>query len=701
MGAPNWWTTRRFGLLVHANVATVPAFAPVGQYASWYRAHIDGGVSDVLLHPSPLVESLAHHRDRWSHIDHYDDFMPFLTFEHWDADAWTGLAQDAGMGYAVIVAKHHDGWCWWDAPDTERTVLQHGPGRNVLGEFAAACERAELAFGTYYSLLDWRDDRYGDCQFVEQVVHPHVLDLVERYGSRFLWGDGHWGRGESHWRSDELIARCHRVDPGIVVNDRWWWNGPGVASYEYRLPDDIVTSAWEHRRGIGSSLSLNRAEPDDHLLSGPDIVALLTEVVAKGGHLLLSIGPDATGALPPVHAERLRAAGRWVRAHQELIDTARPWTRWGDATTRYLVTDDGLHAVDLDGSGHFDAVVRDAGTVTSVTDAAGDSVGFVQGDAGLTLDLRPGADHRWPTVFRIALDEPPPAPIALFGDDTSPPRHLADELVGVKRGDIVRLGEGRYLGPARIPDGVTVRGLGPDRTVIDGIESEAVVLGARSRIEHCALTGGGDRIVWLPKSAISIVGHHAAMIGCRVDGHVDITAADVKVSSCAATGLIARHADRLVVARCHVSGMNWDCGIDLQDGSNQLIESCEFDALLVAIRCTGTIGTVVRNNAVTARWWGVQLIDGEGAQVSGNSFESTMRAVDVDGGTLAEVTGNAVRSGDSGCVVQRGAADCSVAGNHWERCRIGLLAWEAGAVRHHDNTAIDLSEPDAAVVIGP
>ena len=119
------------------------------------------------------------------------------------------------------------------------------------------------------------------------------------------------------------------------------------------------------------------------------------------------------------------------------------------------------------------------------------------------------------------------------------------------------------------------------------------------------------------------------------------------------------------------------------------------------IRCTGTVATVIRNNAMAARWWGVQLIDGEGAHVSGNSFEGTMRAVDVDGGTLAEITGNAVRSGDSGCVVQRGAADCSVAGNYWERCRIGLLAWEAGAVRHHDNTAIDLSEPDAAIVIGP
>ena len=78
-----------------------------------------------------------------------------------------------------------------------------------------------------------------------------------------------------------------------------------------------------------------------------------------------------------------------------------------------------------------------------------------------------------------------------------------------------------------------------------------------------------------------------------------------------------------------------------------------------------------------------------------------MRAVDVDGGTLAQVTGNAVHDGDSGCLVQRGASDAEVTGNHWERCRVGLLAWDAGQVRHHDNAVVDLLEPDALSVVGP
>jgi hypothetical protein len=132
MGAPRsrdhqWWDQRRFGLLVHTSTAAVPAWAPIGQYAEWYRAHLDGTAKDVLLHPSPMVETIAHHHDRWAHVERFDDFTELLTFDAFDADEWAQLAVDAGMSYTVMVAKHHDGLCWWDAPRTDHTVVAAGP----------------------------------------------------------------------------------------------------------------------------------------------------------------------------------------------------------------------------------------------------------------------------------------------------------------------------------------------------------------------------------------------------------------------------------------------------------------------------------------------------------------------------------------------------------------------------------------------
>ncbi|MEZ5296722.1 MAG: alpha-L-fucosidase [Ilumatobacteraceae bacterium] len=92
---------------------------------------------DANLHPTSLVEALHYHRDRWAHVEDYDDFFPFLHFDEFDPGAWAALARDAGMSYAIMTAKHHDGLCWWDAPGTDRTVLHDGPARNVLGQFAA------------------------------------------------------------------------------------------------------------------------------------------------------------------------------------------------------------------------------------------------------------------------------------------------------------------------------------------------------------------------------------------------------------------------------------------------------------------------------------------------------------------------------------------------------------------------------------
>ncbi|HEY3484758.1 MAG TPA: right-handed parallel beta-helix repeat-containing protein, partial [Ilumatobacteraceae bacterium] len=264
-----------------------------------------------------------------------------------------------------------------------------------------------------------------------------------------------------------------------------------------------------------------------------------------------------------------------------------------------------------------------------------------------------------------------------------------------------QLGEGRYVGPAHVPDGVTVRGLGPGRTVIDGDTAAAITLGAGSRVEHVTLVGGGERVAWFPVPVVRITGPSAAMLGCVVHGHVVVSAHRAKIRACEVLGVVARGVDGLVVARSRVKGMRWDVGIDVTDGAGHLVDTCEIDGHLCAIRFAGTIASTVRGCTVRARWWGVHLAGCDGTAVIGNDVGATMRAADVDGGTLNHVEGNVVHDGDSGCIVERGASQTVVAGNRWERCRIGLLAWDVGDISHRDNAAIDLHEPEHTVAIGP
>jgi alpha-L-fucosidase len=701
MAAADWWDRRRFGMMIDVSMATVPAWAPIGQDASWYRAHIDGGTRDVHLHPSPLVESLHHHHERWPHVDSYDDFFPFLHFDSFDPDDWAAVARDAGMGYAVMTAKHHDGLCWWDARGTDRTVLHDGPARNVFGQFAAACERADVMLGASYSLLDWSDARYPTDRYVDEVLHPHVLDLIRRYGIAMLRGEGQWGAGSERWRSDELHAAARLDRPDLLIDDRWWASSADLVTVEHRLPSDIVEGEWEFRRPLGSSAGYNRAEPDHLLMHAPDIAALLTEVVAKGGHLMLQIGPDASGQLPESIVERLRAVGGWARRNQRLIDAGRPWTHWGDAMSRMIVVDGDLFAVDTRGLGRFGALGARAGRVHSITDDAGVLVDFDQRESGVQLRRPPRKAQRMPAVYRIELEPPPAAPIALFAPEHPGPIDLAPLLADASKGEVVQLGDGTYLGPVRVPDGVTLRGLGPDRTTIDGMESTSVTLGAGSRLEHCRLTGGGTRIGRLPLRTVVLAGTGGSIVGCAVDGHVEVAADRARVVSSSGAGVVARDVDHVEVLRSTFTGMGTDTGIRIVGGTGHQVDGCELRDHLVAVELMGTVGAGVLHNGLRARWWGVRLVDTEGTEVTGNTVERTMRAVDVDGGTGAVVTGNVARDGDSGCVLHDGASQAEVTGNFWERCRIGLLMWGSVAVRDRDNTSVELGDPDGARVSGP
>jgi alpha-L-fucosidase len=707
MTVATWWQQRRLGVFVHANLATVPAWAPIGQYAEWYRSHLGEPVADVILHPSPMAEVLAHHRDRWEHVARYEDFWPLLDFDRFDPDAWAGLAAEAGAGYTVMVTKHHDGLCWWDAPGTRRTVLHEGPRRDVFGEYAAAARRAGLVVGTYYSLLDWADPRYPGPAYVDEVLHPHVLDLVERHGSQVLWGDGHWGHGPDTWRSDELLDRARALGTDLVVNDRWWSTGADVRTFEYETPDDVLTDPWELCRGLGPSFGHNRTERAEHLLDAAGIVALYTEVLAKGGNLLLGVGPAADGTIPELQATPLREAGHWIRRH-DLLARSVPWTRWGDAHSRHLCIDDALHAIDLGGRGRLDGLGRAAGRVLDVCDLDGAPVAWEQFDDHLAIRRLDRLPVDLAVVYRVALEAPAARPPSLFGDapldevvHDPGPIPLAPLLAEAGPGQVVQLGEATYLGPAHVPDGVTLRGLGADRTVIDGVSGVALTVGAGARVEHLTVSGCGTRIAWFALPAVRMVGRRGLLVGCTVEGHVMVDADDGTVRACRANGVVARGVDRCTVSRSVLHGNRWDVGVELDGGTGHLVESSELREHLAGVTARGTTNLVVRGNAISGRWWGIRLVGVEGAEVTGTTVTATMRAVDVDGGSWVTVHGNVVLDGDSGCIVQQGATEVTVAGNRWERCRIGVLVWDAGEVVGHDNAAVDLHEPEHQLQTGP
>lgn len=702
---PSWWNERRYGLFVHSNVATVPSFSPVGEYADWYWSHMGTDqLADVLLHPTPMAEVLAFHRDRWAHVERYDDFIPFLSYHRFDADEQLELATSAGMKYLVHVTKHHDGFCWWDAPGTRRTSVLQGPKRNVMAELAEACRSTDVLFGTYYSLLDWHDQRYPRAAYVDNVLHPHVLDLVERYGSQILWGDGHWGHGPDVWRAEALIHKAQqlaaRQGHELIVNDRWWHPSPDFTTYEYNAPADIQLTPWELCRGVGPSFCHNRAERAEHMLTPSALLDLLTEVIAKGGNLLLNVGPSVDGSISALQQHPIREVGRWVNRHREIIHGSRPFDQWGDAQVRYVRVDDDVIAVDLTASTQFTlaGLTPDRYVVRSIGADDGCDVQWEQRADGVTVTRLDRSPTGLAGIYRIGL-HPVAERIRLFDQGADSPRPLQPLLDSAKPGDIVQLADGTYQGPITVPDGITLRGMGWDRTTIVGGGQAAVHVGAGARLEHVSLSEGPKRFFNFHAPIAVINGAGAAIVGCHCDGHVIIAADDAVVQSVSGHGIVGI-AERITIERCTLKGMRWDVGIELTGGSGHSVVQNEVVDHLCNVRLRDASASVISENRFEGRWWAVHLANCDHVAVIENNIQHTMRAVDVQSGNGAIVTGNWIADGDSGALVEMGATDTSVIDNHIERCRIGVLVWDAPTTRVGPNTFVDLHEEDP-VVIGP
>ena len=710
----SWWAKRRFGISIEASLASVPSWAPLGENPHRYASFLDGSVTSTPVNTaSPMPEVLAHHRDRWGHVERYDDFVGLLTFDGFDAERWAELARTAGAGFLVATARHHDGWAWWDTARSPRRLTDDGPRRNVIAELAAACERNGLPLGAFMALSGvGTPDEIG-------AVHDEALDLVQRHGVTGLWAAEATGPHDD-WRGAELLGRLRSVEPGVVINNGWrapladgTAASPIVITHVGRPPAEPTDGRWEVVCGLGRSFGHNRAEPTADLLGPTAIIDRYTEAIAKGGHLRLSIGVGADGVIPDEVADRLTDAGDWIRRFSSSIEPCRPWTTWGDDTVRYLDDEGSVIAIDLHGTGNFPALGAEQVAVVDVErldgpdDPGGDAPVWTQRADALSIARRPGpAPSTGPSVYRVALGEATER-IALFELEPTAPTPLAALVDNASSGDIVQLGEGDYAGPVTVPVGVVLRGLGAGRTRIvtptsDGIATSqaAVTLSRHARLEHVTVVGDTSVADARRVAPVRVGGPFGTVLGCEVVGPIDVTADDAIVRATRASAVTASGADRLLVSRCTLSGDGHAAAISIDGGSDHEVESCRVEGHRCGVALDGALGCAVRGNQLETSRCGVRARQSERVHVHGNQIRSSMRAIEIDGGSDVMIDGNSVSHSDSGCMVRGGATDVTVAGNHWHACRTGLITWSADPT-HRDNICVELLDPDATVVSGP
>lgn len=185
-----------------------------------------------------------------------------VVFPKIDVTQWVAVARDAGMKYAVLTTKHHDGFCLWPSAHTEYSVRNSPQHLDIVGEFVNACRNAGVKPGFYYSTWDRHCPFYEDDQRYAEYMRNQISELARNYGDVFEWWfDGSWDKDHPtrkweynpEWENDaslkslrgeryewkKLYTLIHQLQPGTIVLHNSSSDRPGRIKY---LPCDARTA---------------------------------------------------------------------------------------------------------------------------------------------------------------------------------------------------------------------------------------------------------------------------------------------------------------------------------------------------------------------------------------------------------------------------------------------------------------------------
>lgn len=357
------WQDLKFGVLFHWGIYAVP-----GIVESW-------SICDEGWITRDTTMTYQQYKDwYWGMSDKLNptDFNP---------EQWADVMQQAGMKYMIFTTKHHDGFCMYDSKYTDFTITRHAfrdhPKRDVLKYVLDAFRNKQFMIGTYFSKPDWhcqdywwdvfptkrgRNVNYDIKQWpwrwerFKQFTYNQMEEILSRYGQvDILWLDGGWVCKENNQDIDmpriAQMARSHQ--PGLIMVDRTI-RGPyeNYQTPEKTIPETQLNFPWESCIPLSDDWGW---VPRPRWKSPEKVISTLVEIVAKGGNLVLGVGPTPQGLIQPEAVTRLNAIGEWLKQNGKAIyntvttpiyNDGQVWfTADKDGKTRYAIylLDEGKH----------------------------------------------------------------------------------------------------------------------------------------------------------------------------------------------------------------------------------------------------------------------------------------------------------------------------------------------------------------------
>lgn len=321
-GNTQWFTDNAFGLFLHWGIYSV-----AGITESWC-------MKKMASEDDPSCISSG-----WS-VKDYEALAQKFKAENYDPSSWAKAAKNAGMKYAVLTAKHHDGYCLFDTQTKDFNSVKTAPGRDLVAPYVEAFRNEGLKVGLYFSLVDWHDEdfcampasvRFSSPKYkhrfeplawlkFQERMFEQVRELLTNYGKIDLMFFDVPGWGGQRWCSEELKMMMLELQPHIICNDRL----PDMGDYttpEQQIPLEPLGGIWETCMTMNHQWSYSADE--SRYKSTGRLIRSLAEIRSKGGNLLLNIGPKSDGSLPQPAIERLEQIGGWLKHSGESIYGAK------------------------------------------------------------------------------------------------------------------------------------------------------------------------------------------------------------------------------------------------------------------------------------------------------------------------------------------------------------------------------------------
>lgn len=321
-GNTEWFVQDRFGMFIHWGLYALPA------RHEWIKN----------------LEKITEEK--------YQKYFEYFDPDMYDPREWARAAKKAGMKYAVLTTKHHEGFCLFDSAYTDYKATNTKAGRDLVREYVDAFREEGLKVGFYYSLIDWhhpdfpidplhprRDDdnidelnKGRDIRRYAEYMRNQVTELLTNYGKiDILWFDfsypnseyrGMKGKGKLDWEAEELIATARRLQPEIIIDNRTeieqdLWTPEQYQPTDWIRDDDGNRVVWEACQTFSGSWGYHR---DESTWKTPEmLIRMLVNTVSCGGNLLMNVGPTARGYFDDRAVNALDAIGSWMKYNSRSI----------------------------------------------------------------------------------------------------------------------------------------------------------------------------------------------------------------------------------------------------------------------------------------------------------------------------------------------------------------------------------------------